>query len=188
MKKLLTIALISLISLLSLASALELPFGRVELKDDTGRVVALGKMVYDNFDLDLLQGFNGFATMTITQRDGTVVSFDVAVTDTNDILVVIGTQLISLRDTLHGPGFVFEVWREERIPDDDDRSGPGRDDDWRDDDRRDDDWRDDDWRDDDDYYDDKNDDDYYDDDDKDDDKDDDDDDNDDDDDDDDDDR
>lgn len=150
MKKLLTIALISLTSLLSLASALELPFGRVELKDDTGRVVALGKMVYDNFDLDLLQGFNGFATMTITQRDGTVVSFDVAVTDTNDILVVIGTELISLRDTLHGPGFVFEVWREERIPDDDDRSGPGRDDDWRDDD---------------DYYDDKNDDDYYDDDD-----------------------
>ncbi|MBS3967833.1 MAG: hypothetical protein KGZ60_11315 [Truepera sp.] len=141
MNKLLTVALISL---LSLAFALELPFGQVELTDDTGRVVALGKLVYDNFDLDLLQGFNGFATMTITQRDGTKVSFEVAVTETNDILLISGTELISLRDTLQMPGFVFEVWREERLPDDD-RSGRGRDDD-----RRDDDWRDDDY---DDYYD-----------------------------------
>jgi hypothetical protein len=157
MKKLATIALISL---LSLAFALELPFGQVELTDDTGRVVALGKLVYDNFDLDLLQGFNGFATMTITQPDGTKVSFDVAVTETNDILVVSGTELISLRDTLQVPGFVFEIWREERLPDD---GRPGRGDD-----RRDDDWRDDDdyddYYDEDDYDDEDDDDDYEDDD------------------------
>ena len=164
MNKLLTVALISL---LSLAFALELPFGQVELTDDTGRVVALGKLVYDNFDLDLLQGFNGFATMTITQRDGTKVSFEVAVTETNDILLISGTELISLRDTLQIPGFVFEIWREERLPDDD-RPGRGRGDDRRDDDRRDDDDYDD-YYDDDDYDDEDDDDDYEDDDDNDDD-------------------
>jgi len=110
MKKLLTILLTSL---LSLAFALQLPFGQVALRDGTGSLIGAGKLVYDNFDLDLLQGFNGPATMTITQRDGTKVSFEVVVTETNDILVVSGTEQISLRDTLQLPGFVFEVWRED---------------------------------------------------------------------------
>ncbi|MBS3967768.1 MAG: hypothetical protein KGZ60_10990 [Truepera sp.] len=111
MKKLATILLISLS--LSLALALELPFGQLTLTDDTGRLIGAGKLVYDNFDLDLLQGFSGFATLTISQRDGTVGSFEVMVTETNDVVVISGAELISLRDTLQAAGLEFEVWRED---------------------------------------------------------------------------
>lgn len=113
MKKLATLALISVLSLLSLALALELPFGAVELRDDKGNLVGVGKLVYDEFEVDLLQGFNDFAAMTIRQHDGTVTSFEVMVTETGDIVVIVDAEFVSLREAFLAAGLEFEVSRED---------------------------------------------------------------------------
>lgn len=107
------LATLVLISLVSLALALELPFGQVALKDDGGRLIGAGKSVDDNFDIDLLQGYNGFATMTVTGPDGVVSSFEVMITEDDDIVVISGGELVSLRDSFEPAGLKFEVWRED---------------------------------------------------------------------------
>ena len=107
------LATLVLISLVSLALALELPFGQVALKDDGGRLIGAGKSVDDNFDIDLLQGYNGFATMTVTGPDGAVISFEVMITEDDDILIISGGELVSLRDSFEPAGLKFEVWRED---------------------------------------------------------------------------
>lgn len=109
------VTFLAFFGLVSIALALQIPLGQVTMHDDAGNLVGSGKLTREEFELDLLKGFVGFAVMTVRQPDGATLSYEVVITATGDILVVSHSALVSLRDTLRQAGVEVEISREDHL-------------------------------------------------------------------------
>lgn len=136
-------ALVLLVALVLSAGvyAIDLPYGaKVELKNDAGVVVGVGKVDDDGkLEFDALANLAGFATLTITYPDGTSATYDALFGESGEVLVVDENQeILSLAELAARAGLGLDFETEDDLGDDDgdDQSDDGDDD--RDDDRDDD--------------------------------------------------
>lgn len=136
-------ALVLLVALVLSAGvyAIDLPYGaKVELKNDAGVVVGVGKVDDDGkLEFDALANLAGFATLTITYPDGTSATYDALFGESGEVLVVDENQeILSLAELAARAGLGLDFETEDDLGDDADDDGEDDRDDDGDDDRDDD--------------------------------------------------
>lgn len=136
-------ALVLLVALVLSAGvyAIDLPYGaKVELKNDAGVVVGVGKVDDDGkLEFDALANLAGFATLTITYPDGTSATYDALFGESGEVLVVDEDQeILSLAELAARAGLGLDFETEDDLGDDADDDGEDDRDDDGDDDRDDD--------------------------------------------------
>ena len=151
------IATIAALSLAFSAFAISLPKGaQLRLHNEAGVLVGGGKVDDDReLEFDVLDGQAGFATLTVRLPGGAEEVYEVLYGERGQVLVVVGQEIVPLRDLARSAGLEYDFDVEDRddwfedCDEDDDRWDDDWDDDWDDcdddddrDDRRDDDRRD----------------------------------------------
>lgn len=91
-------------------AAAALPLGaRLELRDDAGNVVGLGQVERDELEFDLLPGQAGFATLTVTAADGSVLTYDVHYSGSGEVMLVVDGAVVSLADFAASNGLALDL-------------------------------------------------------------------------------
>ena len=112
------IVAVAALSLAFGAFAISLPQGaQLRLLDDAGNLVGGGKVDDDpKLEFDVLANLSGFGSLVLRLPDGTEETYETLFGENGEILVVVGNDIVPLRDLARDAGLAFDFDIEDRDP------------------------------------------------------------------------